>query len=120
MRYSIQRETIYGVLCATKTHPDAEWVYNRVRETIPDVSLGTVYRDLGALVRCGKVVALRTADGLTHYDADVTPHAHFVCKNCHRITDFALPAIELPQGFAAENETHVYYGLCADCGKART
>ena len=53
--YSRQRETILKVLCSTTSHPTAAWIYERVREEIPKVSLGTVYRNLALLEEDGLV-----------------------------------------------------------------
>ena len=116
MRYSKQRETIYEVLCATKCHPDAEWIYNEVRKQIPDISLGTVYRNLSSLVESRRIDSLETALKIVHYDADMSVHAHFVCDKCCKIYDMPITAkAESPEWFEVNYEKHIYYGICAQC-----
>ncbi len=119
MRYSKQRETIYDVVCSTKCHPNAEWVYNEVRKVIPDISLGTVYRNLNSLVDARRLDSLETALKEVHFDGDMSVHAHFVCDKCCKIYDMAIQAqVQSPKGFEVSHEKHIYYGLCKDCNKA--
>ena len=49
MRYSKQREVILEVVNHSFNHPTAEMVYDKVKEKIPNISLGTIYRNLNAL-----------------------------------------------------------------------
>jgi Fe2+ or Zn2+ uptake regulation protein len=119
MRYSKQRETIYEVVCSTKCHPNAEWVYNEVRKVIPDVSLGTVYRNLNSLVEARRLDSLETALKEVRFDGDMSVHAHFVCDKCCKIYDMAIQAkVHRPDGFNVSHEKHIYYGLCKDCNNA--
>lgn len=119
MRYSKQREAVYQAVKNTKCHPDAEWVYRQVREVIPDISLGTVYRNLRQLADAKLLLTLETEKKALHFDADLSPHMHFICGECGSITDLFLPsalkgAVE-DMGFTVENEKTVLYGVCARC-----
>ena len=58
MRKSQQREAVYSVIKSTTSHPDAYWVYEKAREIIPDISLGTVYRNLGQLAESGDLITI--------------------------------------------------------------
>lgn len=119
MRYSSRREAILEVLKNTKEHPDADAVYEKVREKIPNVSLGTVYRNLRELGELGELNTLETEDGSTHFDADTSRHAHFVCKGCGKIGDlfgYADVATALEHaGYKVESVKTVVYGLCPEC-----
>ncbi len=86
-KYSRQRETLIGILRGTTCHPNADWIYDKAREEIPNISLGTVYRNLSKLAGEGKILKLDVGDGSDHYDGDISPHAHFYCKRCRRICD---------------------------------
>ena len=55
LRRSKQRDTIYDMLVNDHTHPTAEVIYSHVRRIIPDISLGTVYRNLNVLVENGYI-----------------------------------------------------------------
>lgn len=118
-KYSKQREAIYETLRLMHTHPSAEELYARVRESLPEVGMATVYRNLKTLVRRGLVSTVETADDRVHYDGDVTPHAHFVCERCGRITDLygSDGGAELlaSAGYKVEREKRVYYGVCPEC-----
>ena len=119
MRYSKQRETIYEVLCATKCHPDAEWIYNEVRKQIPDISLGTVYRNLHQMAQDGRLMEL---DGpVARFDATVEPHTHLRCIRCGCVADGELPYDEsidrevIAEGWQIANHSLMFAGICPAC-----
>lgn len=89
MRYSKQREQILKIVRSSGTHPTADWVYREVRKRIPNISLGTVYRNLKQLVENRQIQA-REIDGVAHYDGNLEDHQHFHCNCCHRIFDLEL------------------------------
>ena len=80
LKHSKQRDSILEFLAARKDHPTADVVYMNVREQLPNISLGTVYRNLTLLSDLGEILRLRVGDGTDHFDADTSPHNHFVCK----------------------------------------
>ena len=118
--YSKQREAILEVLRCTDTHPTANWIYEQVREIIPNISLGTVYRNLSELSRNGDILSLSVGDGFEHFDYDTSPHAHLHCKACGCIVDAKLendPLAKLSKkmGFTPETTIYVAYGICQNC-----
>ena len=119
MRDSKQREAVYEAVRGTKCHPDAEWVYTCVRKHIPDISLGTVYRNLRQLADEKKLLTLETEKKTLHFDADLSPHMHFICNRCGAISDLFLQS-DLgdrlsQQGYTVDSEKTVLYGLCPTC-----
>ena len=121
-RGSVQREVIYETLKGTTAHPDVETILAMVKDKLPGVGVATVYRNLRALVDEGKVVTLETSLGSIHYDADVSDHAHFVCRCCGRISDLFIgsPLTKTVEnlGYKVEQEKSILYGLCPDCARA--
>lgn len=116
MRYSRQRQAVYDALVSTKLHPDAYAVYNAVKKTIPNVSLGTVYRNLAQLEAEGKINRVSAATEKCRYDGNVSPHAHFICRTCGSIIDVPFCCEQLQsQGYLVERSETVYYGICPDC-----
>ncbi len=118
--YSKQREAILEVLRCTDTHPTANWIYEKVRETIPSISLGTVYRNLAQLSQSGEILSLHVADGFEHFDFVTAPHAHLHCKKCGAIIDAKLDIEPLSKlsndlGFTPQNTIYVVYGICKNC-----
>ena len=73
-RYSRKREAILNAIQSTDCHPSAEWVYQTLKPTHPDLSLGTVYRNLNLLVETGEIKKLTCGDGADHFDGDIRQH----------------------------------------------
>jgi Fur family peroxide stress response transcriptional regulator len=124
MKYSRQRAAILTFLQSRKDHPTAELVYTNVKEEFPNISLGTVYRNLNRLVEAGMVSKLSFGSADTeHFDYDTTPHLHFVCDRCGAVVD--LPVREsfshideqAAAGFDGQIRGHRLYfcGLCGEC-----
>ena len=90
LKYSRQRESIKTCLMGRKDHPTADALYTSIREQFPNISLGTVYRNLNLLVDLGEIRKLSCGDGTDHFDYDTSPHYHFVCKECGKIMDISM------------------------------
>ncbi len=124
LKYSRQRESIKKYLTATKIHPTADMVYLHVKEEFPNVSLGTIYRNLNLLTDLGEAVKIPTPDGGDRFDGNIEPHNHFFCTNCKKVIDLDLDMkkIEEVNRAASENfdgfiesSTTTFYGSCGDC-----
>ena len=120
--YSKQREAIITVLRSTDTHPTANWIYKKVREVLPNISLGTVYRNLASLTDSGDILNINVGDGFEHFDGNATPHLHLHCKECNSITDaFFTNEIIQPlvnqHGFEPQTSVLVVCGTCKNCKK---
>ncbi len=121
--FSSKREAIFKTIASTKTHPSARWVYDRLKDELPDLSLGTVYRNIALFKEQGKVVAVASVDGEERIDADVSDHAHFVCENCSGVFDLhqsELSPLEkelLKNGFEINRKNVVFHGICCECSK---
>ena len=123
LKYSRQRECIKSFLLSRYDHPTADTIYMNVKKEFPNISLGTVYRNLALLASLGEIIKI-TVDGADRFDAHVEPHSHFICKNCHQVLDLHVENEELIQAQAQKNfpgqiEGHVvqYFGLCSTCLK---
>ena len=124
LKYSRQREVIKEFLKTRKDHPTADTVYMNVREQYPNISLGTVYRNLTLLADIGEIQRLRVGDSVDHFDADVSPHYHFVCTECGSVIDLEMDSIDnilaiAEKNFAGKITGHVtyFYGSCGKCHK---
>jgi Fe2+ or Zn2+ uptake regulation protein len=119
MRKTHQREEILAFLRSKRAHFNAVEIYDAVRSEIPNISLGTVYRNLGKLVEDGEIITVETDNRSIYYDGYVAPHTHFVCKKCGMIYDFEEEEQNFrsikDQGFVIEKHRTVLYGECADC-----
>jgi len=86
MRYSKQRAAILEIVNLNPVHPTADWVYEQARKTVPNISLGTVYRNLNQLVETKVLQAFRYKN-VIHYDSNTENHSHFICDICSQIFD---------------------------------
>ncbi len=120
MRYSKQREAVYQVVCSTKCHPDAYWVYGEVRKVIPNISLGTVYRNLAELCQQKKLIKVCGQGNVERYDGYVEPHAHFVCESCGNVLDVDTQKVDFCHTLPSVTHTEItLYGTCDNCLKAK-
>ena len=122
LKYSRQREAIKDFVIARDDHPTADVVYMNVRKEFPNISLGTVYRNLTLLSDMGELSRLRLGDGVDHFDAITTPHYHFVCQDCGSVTDLNLSIMDSFNDVAGDEcdgqiNGHVayFYGSCKQC-----
>ena len=126
LKYSRQRESIKSYLMTTKEHPTADEVYMKVKQEFPNISLGTVYRNLNLLTDIGDAIKISTPNGGDRFDGRLEPHNHFLCTKCGRLLDLDLDmhSIDEVNRLAAENfdgiitsSSTLFYGECSDCIK---
>ncbi len=124
LKHSKQREMIKDFLMSRKDHPTADVVYMNVRQQNPNISLGTVYRNLTLLADIGEIQRLRLGDGVDHFDADISKHYHFICSHCNRVIDLEMEDIDSVLEVAGRRfngrilgHTTYFNGLCEDCMK---
>ena len=122
LKHSRQRDAILSFLNTRKDHPTADFIYDNIRQIYPNISLGTVYRNLSLLTEIGQIQRLTTGDGKDHFDGNAAPHDHFVCRICNSVIDVNGAAdheldVSLNETFDGEVEGHttIYYGKCKNC-----
>ncbi len=118
-RYSRQREMIFQALCSREDHPTADMVYQWLKPTNPNLSLGTVYRNLNLLAEEGMIT--RMSFPVERYDAKTYYHPHFLCRCCSSVIDLelsydtALDAQVGTLGHEVESHSILFTGVCANC-----
>ena len=90
MRVTPQRIVIYREVAKSCVHPDAEAVYESVKKELPNISFDTVYRTLASLEDMGMIFRVDNQLPKARFDADKTPHHHFLCVNCGEVYDIKL------------------------------
>ena len=119
-RRSRQRDTILQIVRDSPRHLSADQIYRIARSEIPNLSLGTVYRNLHLLTETGRISAIRLDDNTTHYDQNCRAHYHFICTRCHRVEDIGLKE-DLLARLQLESENQItdirleLYGVCQAC-----
>ncbi len=112
------------LLRATESHPSADWIYERLKKDFKNLSMGTVYRNLGILIDQGFVRKIDFGSTFDRFDANVTRHYHFVCEKCGAISDVEMPfddALNRKAGrvgnFEVRSHRIEFFGVCGKCGK---
>lgn len=122
LKYSRQRECIREFIQNCHYHPTADNVFAAIRQEFPNISLGTVYRNLSLLVELGEISKISTGTGPDRFDCNTAPHSHFICTKCHAIEDMEMTDIDCITKKASENFkgkilslTTTFYGICKHC-----
>jgi len=120
-RNTQQRKVILDILRSTDIHPTADWIYERAREHIPNISLGTVYRNLKILRDEGLILEIN--DGKqSRFDGRVDEHFHFKCVTCNSIYDIDVKEVVsidekllMKEGFQIYGYDVIFSGVCPGC-----
>ena len=122
LKYSRQRESIKEFLMTRRDHPTADVVYENMKKIYPNISLGTVYRNLSLLSEIGEIQKLSNFSGADHFDGCVTPHCHFMCQKCGQVLD--LDTDDMSDLATKESEKFSgkitgydlrFFGICEKC-----
>jgi Fur family peroxide stress response transcriptional regulator len=123
--FSRKREAILKAVRSTDCHPTAEWVYRTLKAQYPDLSLGTVYRNLTQFKSEGTIVSVGTVNGQERYDGNVKPHTHFICSGCGAVIDVPGDFVSGKQvaetagkmGITVNSSEVFLRGVCAECSR---
>lgn len=121
-RMTKQRRIILDVLRSTTSHPTADWLYEKVKDKIPNISLGTVYRNLNILKEMNEIMELNYGSTYSRFDGNPQNHYHFVCERCGRVFDIDEEVhremdrrVEEKTGFTVRYHRMEFYGTCREC-----
>ncbi|MFA9378232.1 MAG: transcriptional repressor [Lachnotalea sp.] len=127
LKYSRQREAIKEFLIGRTDHPTADTVYTNIRQEFPNISLGTVYRNLALLSEIGEVLKISTGEDSDRFDGNTMPHYHFICTECNSVIDMDIKNLDhindlASKDFKGKIDGHItyFYGKCVNCMTART
>lgn len=122
LKYSRQREAIKNYLAGRKDHPTADMVYTAIREVYPNISLGTVYRNLTLLAKQGEISKISCGENSDRFDIRTDPHYHFICETCGRVEDLPDMDMHVVNTWAGEHydgeilgHQLYFYGKCREC-----
>lgn len=122
MRHSNQRDLILKELCNRHDHPTANDIYKSVRQVLPNISLGTVYRNLNQLADNGIIMRIPQPDSSNRFDGNISMHYHICCKKCGSVQDidsenlneFSAMIME-NYGFEVDCSDIIINGICSRC-----
>jgi Fur family transcriptional regulator, peroxide stress response regulator len=124
-RFTRQRRRVYDVVLQKRDHPTVEDVFLRAKQTMPEISMATVYNCLDALVKCGLIRHVNLDREATRYCPNMKEHCHFYCDECGGVydVDFAdsnHPAgLKVPDGFKVKQFDVSIRGVCRDCARRK-
>lgn len=124
MRYSKQRELVYQTVQALDDHPTVEEIYSNALRECPNLSLGTVYRNLNGLVETGRVRRVSIPGQPDRYDRTLRQHSHLYCTVCGGVTDVMLDSEALlgllqTQSGRVTDYSLTLYGVCEACSRQK-
>lgn len=93
-----KRDAILNCLRMSKEHPSAETLFQQLKSEIPDLSMGTVYRNLNLFKQQGLAMSVATVAGVERFDGNTCPHVHFICNDCSAVID--LEAMQVPDSLS--------------------
>lgn len=119
-RDTIQKALVLNTVNELHNHATADEIYQKVRKEHPNISKGTVYRNLNVLDEEGKIKKRTLLGNIDRFDHITSDHYHFICQKCGKIYDLDKDSIDI------ENELHidkngfevndiVFSGICPDC-----
>ena len=121
-RNTKQRQIILDELCKVKTHPSADTIFKMVRKRIPDISYGTIYRNLNLLKDENRVLELSFGKHSCRYDGMVKEHFHLFCLKCENVFDVEEAGlgrldkkIADKMNFRVEYHRLEFFGYCDSC-----
>lgn len=122
MRYSKQRDLVYEIVKNSHDHPTADTIYLKAREEMPNISLGTVYRNLTELVESNQILRVIVPGDSDHFDHTLINHSHFLCKECKSVTDLnKVDVDDLITTIEKNNKVKIlsnqisFIGICPKC-----
>jgi Fur family peroxide stress response transcriptional regulator len=122
MRYSKQRDLVYEIVKNSHDHPTADTIYLKAREEMPNISLGTVYRNLTELVESNQILRVIVPGDSDHFDHTLLNHSHFLCKECKSVTDLnKVDVDDLITTIEKNNKVKIlsnqisFIGICPKC-----
>ena len=119
---SRKREAVLDKIRSTTAHPSAVWVYEELRKDIPDLSLGTVYRNISVFKDEGLIISVGVVNGQERFDGNTSEHTHFICVDCGEVLDVDAELeetvnskVEAANGVDILYRQLTFYGRCGKC-----
>lgn len=120
-----QRLVIYRALMQMPEHPNPEQIFERVRCELPSISLATVYKTVHLFVEAGIIREVSPLHGSVRIEPNAKHHHHFICLQCHAITDLFVGELDeaplkssVPEGFQVHEVSIEARGLCRRCAES--
>ncbi len=120
-RNTKQKQVILDYLKSDKNHPTIQEIHTKIQNSNSKVGIATVYRNINKLVDEKQIIKLQIGD-VSHYDGNINPHDHFICKNCGKIIDLfdnnydsLIKDVEDKHQLKIKQVSILYEGVCEEC-----
>ncbi|HQG13942.1 MAG TPA: transcriptional repressor [bacterium] len=123
-RNTVQKKVILEAIRSVKSHPTADELFSMVRRSLPNISLATVYMNLEQMSEAGIIKKIEVAGKQKRFDADLSDHCHFRCRDCGAVHDFEIPSISTiidrlegvaDHDLSVEGYNIEFFGRCSKC-----
>ncbi|MGE5379249.1 MAG: Fur family transcriptional regulator [Candidatus Saccharibacteria bacterium] len=123
VRWTKQLQAMIDIVYESENPLSADQIYQEARKSLPNISLGTVYRNLKKLELSG-IVNETITNGVSVYFKHPFNNAHLECEICHRIVtvpvDIDVLAIERSIGMPVKKWNLTLVGKCKECERKCT
>ena len=123
-RNTIQCSLVFEAVNKLQCHATADEIYDAIVKEYPNISRGTVYRNLNRLSKMGKIHKMELPGGADRFDHQCHEHYHARCVKCGRVFDVDMEYIEGLEknikdahGFEISGHDIIFKGTCPDCKK---
>lgn len=121
-RNTIQGQLVLNAVRQLGNHPTADDVYNYVVKIHPNISKGTVYRNLNSLAEDGLLFKISVPDAADRFDHTLEMHYHIKCMNCGEFVDVSIDymqdlddKVSSVTGYKIYSHDVIFKGICANC-----
>jgi len=118
IQWTQERLQVVDYLMNHHIHPTADEVFQGLKDGGSDISRATVFNTLNVLVDKQAIRTLQIEDGVTRFDIDLYPHAHFRCEKCGKIVNVGLTrnaSFQVPEGYRPTHTDYFLIGICPEC-----
>ncbi len=126
MKYSKQRELILNYVLNSHEHPTADKVYKTVKKELPNISLGTIYRNLNQLSESNLIRRIALPNKVDRFDKEQPEHCHLYCNGCGEVVDLNKDLMKSTSNMISKMTDYkmilhnmVFIGICPNCQKER-
>ena len=114
-----QRAAILQAMMEGERHMNAEDIFNRAKQILPSLALGTVYRNLNQMCEEGEIFRIPVPGQPDHYDKNPVKHEHTYCERCGTLTDLQLPRLTQLLQESCPGMTRYQLTVCNICEECR-
>ena len=116
-----QRRLIYSIITNSKEHLSAEEIYKSAKKEMPNIAIGTIYRNLNLMIRDREIRKVEIHNAPDRFDKNIINHDHLICDECGKLKDIIIKNFDkIIEKHSVDNITsydlNIHY-ICPECKK---